>query len=132
MNSPTSQSPTCHLSFSRHLCTSSLHRSGLDAWRAGYYLRYPFSSHTSSPLNHQIAASLHTSFSSFLPDKQKPTVEKAVDIAKEKKKIAVVDTLTKVPYYLCKIKSHILKWQSWSGMYSVNVHNIFSVEFPLE
>jgi hypothetical protein len=30
-----------------------------------------------------------------IPDKQKPTIEKAVDIVKEKKK-KVVDTLTKV------------------------------------
>ena len=102
MNSPASHSPTCLLSFSRHLCTSSLHHSGLDMWRAGYYLSYPLSSHTASPmfsgpLNHQTTASLHTSLSSFLPDKQKPTVEKAVDIAKEKKKMAVVDILTKVP-----------------------------------
>lgn len=105
MNSPASHSPTCLLSFSRRLCTSSLRHSGLDTRTAGYYSSYPFSPRTSSPpmfsgpLNRQITASLHTSFSIFLPDKQKPTVEKAVDIAKEKKKMAVVDILTKVPYY---------------------------------
>ena len=107
VNSLASHSPTYLLSFSRHLCTYSLHHSGLDTWTAGYYSSHPFFSHIASrpmfsdPLNHQITASLHTSFSIFSPDKHKPTVEKAVDIAKEKKKMAVVDILTKV----CKIKT---------------------------
>lgn len=41
------------------------------------------------------AAGFHSSATSCLPDKQKATIEKAVDIVKEKKK-KVVDTLTKV------------------------------------
>ena len=54
------------------------------------------SSSLGAPLHHHPAASLHTSSLSHLPDKkQKPTIEKAVDIVKEKKK-NVVDTLTKV------------------------------------
>ena len=41
------------------------------------------------------AAGFHSSATCCLPDKQKATIEKAVDIVKEKKK-KVVDTLTKV------------------------------------
>ena len=94
MNFRVSLSPVLH-----HFRTSSLRHGGPDMWTAGCYSSYPFSSLTSSspvfgsPL---IVASLHTSSLSFLPDKQKPTVEKAVDIAKEKKKMGVVDILTKV------------------------------------
>lgn len=49
----------------------------------------------SAPLCYLSAAGFHSSAVTCLPDKQKPTIEKAVDIVKEKKK-KVVDTLTKV------------------------------------
>ena len=55
------------------------------------------SSLSTPPLCHNLlAAGFHSSPWSYLPDKkQKATIEKAVDIAKEKKKKGV-DTLTKV------------------------------------
>ena len=53
-------------------------------------------SYLCAPLHYLSAAGFHSSSLSCLPDKkQKATIEKAVDIAKEKKK-NVVDALTKV------------------------------------
>ncbi len=56
---------------------------------------FSFSSPPSTPLHYLSGAGFHSSAMRGLPDKQKPTIEKAVDIVKEKKK-KVVDTLTKV------------------------------------
>ena len=57
---------------------------------------FSLSSSPSAPLHYLSAAAyFHSSAVRGIPDKQKATIEKAVDIVKEKKK-KVVDTLTKV------------------------------------
>ena len=97
LRSPPSRSfSLAHLSLYLH--SPSLHGSGLYSRTPHHYSSSLHSSLSfSSPFGCQLASSLHTSSMNFLPDKkQKPTIEKAVDIAKEKKKKDVVDVLTKV------------------------------------
>lgn len=101
LRSPPSVSfSTVALAHGHHLSLSSSHLPSLPHLTTGissagvFPLSVAFS--LSSPLHHLSAASFHSSALNCLPDKkQKATVEKAVDIVKEKKK-KVVDTLTKV------------------------------------
>ena len=104
---------TAALTHSRHLTPSSSHlprpspspsrclSAGIFS-SSGVLFHHPSStafslSSPSIPLHSLLAAAagFHSSAVSCLPDKQKATIEKAVDIVKEKKK-KVVDTLTKV------------------------------------
>ena len=107
-----------------HLPSSSRLTAGISSAGLSFHPTVFSLSSPSVPLHYLSAAGFHTSAMSSLPDKQKATIEKAVDIVKEKKK-KVVDTLTKVHQLTCLLEllSDLLYWfceASWlQNLYAV-------------
>ena len=96
---------------SSHLPSPSRLAAGISSAGVSFHPTVFSLSSPSAPLHYLSAAGFHTSAMSCLPDKQKATIEKAVDIVKEKKK-KVVDTLTKVHQLTCLLEllGDLLYW----------------------